>query len=143
MNLKLLVLQGKPAGKALLFGSGEYYFGRGPECNVRFNSDWVSRQHCLLRVGPDQATLRDLSSRNGTLINGKLLAEDKLLQQGDQIQIGPIVFEVRLDQPEVTSIPPETGAVIRPADQDSAAGEVPQESTAHHPAIAPTDETKA
>ncbi len=91
MNLKLLVVQGKPAGKVLLFGPGEYYLGRGPECNIRFNSDWVSRQHCLLRVG-EEAVLRDLGSRNGTLVNGQLVNGDQRLAHGDQIQIGQVVF---------------------------------------------------
>jgi hypothetical protein len=45
MIVKLLVIHGRPAGKALVFGPGDYFLGRGPECQVRFNSDLVSRQH--------------------------------------------------------------------------------------------------
>src|SRR3954452_2899720 len=97
MNVKLLVLQGRPAGKALLFGQGEYFLGRGPECHVRFNSDWVSRQHCLLRVREDGVSLRDLASRNGTLVNGRLLESERRLADGDLIQLGPTVFKVRLE----------------------------------------------
>src|SRR6201993_772373 len=70
MKVKLLVVHGRPLGKALLFPSGEFVFGRGEECHVRPNSDWVSRQHCLLRVAEDGVHLRDLGSRNGTLVNG-------------------------------------------------------------------------
>ena len=137
MNVKLLVLQGRPAGKALLFGPGEYLLGRGPECHVRFNSDWVSRQHCQLRVGPDGAAFRDLGSRNGTLVNGQLLDGEHALADGDQLQIGPVVLEVRLERP---GAPPPAGPeveMIRPADQDSSAPEQPLESTAHHPAVPP------
>jgi pSer/pThr/pTyr-binding forkhead associated (FHA) protein len=96
MNFKLLVVQGKPAGKSLVFPRGEYYFGRGPECHVRPESEWVSRQHCVLRVTGDAAFLRDLGSRNGTLVNGTLLERERRLLHGDQVQIGPLVFEVRL-----------------------------------------------
>lgn len=97
MNIRLRVVQGRPAGQELTFGPGEYYFGRGPECQVRLNSDWVSRQHCRLRVEDGRVTLRDLSSRNGTLLNGALLTAERPLRDGDQVQIGPVAFAVRLD----------------------------------------------
>src|SRR3954468_22829836 len=93
MIVKLLVIQGRPAGKQLYFGPGEYYLGRGPECQVRFNTDWISRQHCLLRVESEQALIRDLS-RNGTLVNGTLITADRKLADQDLVQIGPVVFQV-------------------------------------------------
>jgi pSer/pThr/pTyr-binding forkhead associated (FHA) protein len=97
MAIKLIVVQGRPERRALRFPPGQYYFGRGAECHVRPNSDWVSRQHCLLRVTPDGAWLRDLGSRNGTLVNGELVAGERRLEKGDQIQVGPLVFEVQPD----------------------------------------------
>jgi pSer/pThr/pTyr-binding forkhead associated (FHA) protein len=97
MNVTLLVAQGRPLGKRLTFPPGEYYFGRGSECHVRPNSDWVSRQHCLLRVDSNGAFLRDLASRNGTLVNGVLLDGERRLDDGDLLQLGPLVFEVLLD----------------------------------------------
>ena len=97
MILKLRVIQGKPAGKTLVFRpGGDYYLGRGDECHVRFNSDWVSRQHCLVRVRDTGAVLRDLGSRNGTLINGQLCEGEQALKDGDQIEVGPLTFEVAL-----------------------------------------------
>jgi pSer/pThr/pTyr-binding forkhead associated (FHA) protein len=97
MKVELLVVQGRPAGKSLVFPQGEYYFGRGAECHIQSNSAWVSRQHCLLRVTSDAAYLRDLGSRNGTLVNGLLVDRERLLDDGDQIQVGPLVFEVHLE----------------------------------------------
>jgi pSer/pThr/pTyr-binding forkhead associated (FHA) protein len=132
MKLKLLVVRGEPAGKALVFNPGDYYLGRGPECQVRLKSDWVSRQHCLLRVGEGQAQLRDLGSRNGTLLNGALLVEERGLVEGDQVQIGPVVFEVRY-------VPPDQG--VRPVPEPPEAPEPDEEprldSTEHHPALLP------
>ncbi len=98
MNVKMLVVQGRPAGKTLVFATGEYYFGRGAECHIRPNSEWVSRQHCLLRVTAEEAFLRDLGSRNGTLVNGKRIHEECRLVDGDQVQVGPLVLTVRFDQ---------------------------------------------
>src|SRR5947209_2581732 len=63
-QVRFRVVQGQPMGKVLLFPVGrEFLFGRGAECAVRANSEWVSRQHCLLRVDEERAFLRDLGSR--------------------------------------------------------------------------------
>jgi pSer/pThr/pTyr-binding forkhead associated (FHA) protein len=97
MKVNLVVVRGQPQGKALLFPRGEFVFGRGTECHIRPNSSWVSRQHCLLRVAEEEVRLRDLGSTNGTLINGIRLIGERLLTHGDQIQIGPLVFELRID----------------------------------------------
>jgi predicted component of type VI protein secretion system len=105
MNVKLRIVQGRPKGKSLLFPAGEYVFGRGDECHVRPNSEWVSRQHCLLRVTSEGTFLRDLGSRNGTLVNGVRLVGERALGPGDQVQVGPLVFEVIVEEP-VPGAPP-------------------------------------
>lgn len=105
MNAKLQVVQGRPKGKTLLFPLGDFIFGRGAECHIRPNSDWVSRQHFLLRVSPDGVFIRDLGSRNGTLVNGMRVVEERRLQNHDQIQLGPLVFEVQLEALQPTSTP--------------------------------------
>jgi predicted component of type VI protein secretion system len=142
MNMVLLVKQGRPAGKALQFGPGEYYLGRGEECHVRFNSDWVSRQHCQLVVGADAALLTDLGSRNGTLVNGELLQQEWPLKNGDLIHVGPVVFEVRLETP---SDPEEiTGPAVIRAPEDILPPEIiPLSSTAHQPALRPSPPEEA
>lgn len=94
MDVKLVVVQGKARGQQLPFPDGEFLFGRGPECHIRPDSEWVSRQHCLLRIKGDDISLRDLGSANGTLVNGVRLVGTRKLQVGDQIQVGPLVFQV-------------------------------------------------
>jgi pSer/pThr/pTyr-binding forkhead associated (FHA) protein len=111
MIVKLRVVQGRPQGKSMVFPQGEYVFGRGNECHVRPNSDWVSRQHCLLRITGEGAFLRDLGSRNGTIINGERFVEECRLRHGDQVQVGPLVFEVLLDE----SAEPAPTAEVAPA----------------------------
>jgi pSer/pThr/pTyr-binding forkhead associated (FHA) protein len=97
MQLRMKVVQGKPRGHCLVFPVGKFMFGRGPECDIRPNSDLISRQHCLLQVGTDSATIRDLGSRNGTLVNGLLLTREHTLAHGDTLQLGPLVLEVILE----------------------------------------------
>lgn len=94
MELVLRVVQGRPLGHLLRFGPGEVLIGRGPECHVRPESTVVSRQHCLLRIGTGGILLHNLGSTNGTLVNGKRVVEDRCLQLGDNLQLGPVVLEV-------------------------------------------------
>jgi pSer/pThr/pTyr-binding forkhead associated (FHA) protein len=105
MDVQMLVVQGKARGERLRFPRGEFVFGRGPECHVRPNSEWVSRQHCLLRVTKEGASLRDLGSTNGTLVNGSRLVGERQLESGDQLQVGPLVLQVLLRDGEPVSTP--------------------------------------
>jgi pSer/pThr/pTyr-binding forkhead associated (FHA) protein len=105
MDVHMLVVQGKARGQYLRFPRGEFVFGRGPECHVRPNSDWVSRQHCLLRVTKEGASIRDLGSTNGTLINGARVVGERRLDSGDQLQVGPLVLQVVFREGETTNPP--------------------------------------
>ena len=111
MEVKLLVVHGRPERKSLVFPRGSYVFGRGAECHIRPNSEWVSRQHCQLLVTTETATIRDLGSRNGTLINGERVLGTRDLADGDQIQIGPLVFEVKLEHRASPRPAPEAPAL--------------------------------
>ena len=106
MAIRLRLVQGRPQGQQLFFNGGEYLFGRGAECHVRPNSEWVSRQHCMLRVTGQAVSLRDLGSRNGTLVNGVRIVEECNLSHGDLVEVGPLVFEVQFDPPP--EAPPTT-----------------------------------
>jgi pSer/pThr/pTyr-binding forkhead associated (FHA) protein len=110
MKIAMCVVQGRPSGKRLEFPLGDYYIGRGSECHVRPNSDMVSRQHCLLRVQPNAAVIRDLGSRNGTLVNGVRVVGECPLLHGDLVAIGPLIFEVRFDALLPTAPPAAAGS---------------------------------
>ncbi len=138
MKVKLRIVQGRPQGKSMVFPRGEYVFGRGEECHVRPNSDWVSRQHCLLCVTEDGVSLRDLGSRNGTLINGARLVEERCLNHGDQVQVGPLVFEVLLEESVSDGMPATaTGPARTAATFDTAV--VATRETVELPTAAPPE----
>ena len=102
MDVQLKVLQGKPHGHCMRFGPGEFVFGRGPECHIRPNSELISRQHCLLKVQLDgQISIRDLGSANGTLVNGARVLGEQPLQDGDRLQLGPVVLQVLMQSATV------------------------------------------
>jgi sigma-B regulation protein RsbU (phosphoserine phosphatase) len=67
--------------------------GRAPESDIPLESTRVSRHHAELEKDPQgQWIVRDLSSRNGTKINGRPITQ-QTLAHGDRIQIGE--FEIR------------------------------------------------
>ena len=83
---------GDPAGVTL---------GRSPE-NADFviDHDQVSREHVRLRYTGATLYAKDLDTLNGTKVNGSLLNphETAVLENGDRLETGPIVFSVRLVQ---------------------------------------------
>jgi predicted component of type VI protein secretion system len=116
MKVKLFVVHGRPQGKSFLFPPGDFLFGRGSECHIQPNSDWVSRQHCLLHVSDEDVSVRDLGSRNGTLVNGHRVVGELPLHHGDQLQVGPLVFEIHLDEAAIAKQPssPDISCALTP-----------------------------
>jgi len=70
--------------------------GRTGTCDLRIPLSSVSRRHCEIVNEPDAVRLRDLGSSNGTFHNSTRVTEI-LLQPGDEIGIGPVVFTVVID----------------------------------------------
>jgi hypothetical protein len=80
----------EPAGGAArewVMTSGRLTIGRLPACDVSLNDANASRQHAELVRREDGWWLIDLDSTNGTLVNGSLVKERRLVR-GDLIQIG-------------------------------------------------------
>ena len=75
--------------------------GRSP-ANAEFIIDHeeVSREHVRLTCADGELYAEDLNALNGTKVNGRLLnpREQVLLQNNDRLEIGPVVFTVRLVQ---------------------------------------------
>jgi pSer/pThr/pTyr-binding forkhead associated (FHA) protein len=66
--------------------------GRAAGCDLQVDDDSVSRRHASLRVERDAVWVDDLSSRNGTWVNGVQIAEAKRLVHGDRIVLGTCEF---------------------------------------------------
>ena len=99
----LLIIEDDKGRKELLLKDTRYVLGRARECNIRLNSQFVSRYHAtLLRLmredGTEYYRLVDglpegKSSANGIVVNGhKVPSHD--LQHGDEVVFGPQVFIV-------------------------------------------------
>jgi hypothetical protein len=67
---------------------GDTLIGRGLDCYITIHDPLVSRHHARIRVDPVRAVIEDLGSRNGCRVNGQVLAEPRVLYDGDRLRIG-------------------------------------------------------
>ena len=67
---------------------GETLLGRSASCHVTIEDPLVSRQHAVIRIHGDAATVEDLGSRNGLMVNGRPVRGVHPLSDGDRVRIG-------------------------------------------------------
>jgi len=101
---RLLAIAGPLKDSTVPLPEGESTVGREPTNAVAVIDPSVSRRHCLLRQEESgRFQIRDLDSRNGTLVNG-LVVKEQWLHHGDEIAIGDSVFLFLLEE-EDRSVP--------------------------------------
>jgi pSer/pThr/pTyr-binding forkhead associated (FHA) protein len=83
---------GEPQERAL--GDGTTTIGRGQGCDVLVDDPTVSRAHARLTSTGESIVVEDLGSRNGTLVNGDLVASAEL-RIGDTMTLGRVTFELQ------------------------------------------------
>lgn len=66
------------------------HVGRDPDCEIVVPDRQVSRFHARFSLNKNGVLLEDLSSKNGTFLNGKLLESPTILEEGDIVQIALI-----------------------------------------------------
>lgn len=72
--------------------------GRDPASTIPLCDGSVSNAHCLIERRGAAFVLRDLGSRNGTLLNGRPVSREESLQEGDEILLGDTRLVFRSDQ---------------------------------------------
>jgi transcriptional regulator with GAF, ATPase, and Fis domain len=120
---RLLVLSGPLKDSTIPLAHGEIAIGREGSNGIAVTDPSVSRKHCLISGQDGRFRIRDLDSRNGTVVNGMAI-EEQWLAHGDQIAAGDSVF---LFLVEDLDTPPVVGRVEFEESQLSA------ETTIIHP----------
>jgi predicted component of type VI protein secretion system len=72
--------------------------GRHLECDFRIDDPQVSRRHCCLAMAYDRLVVRDLGSRNGVRVNGRLV-EEVQLRPGDEVAIAHFIYRLEWTLP--------------------------------------------
>jgi pSer/pThr/pTyr-binding forkhead associated (FHA) protein len=96
MNANLVLLKTNGTTRTFPLPGNVTVVGRQQECDLCIPLMVVSRRHCEINQDGGVLRVRDLGSRNGTLVNGKKIA-DAVLNPGDTLQIGPVSLAVQID----------------------------------------------
>ena len=99
-------LPSRPARALLLPEGGELVAGRDPDCDVVLADERVSRRHAILAHGPSGWSVRDLSSKNGTLIDG-VPSREGPLHERSWISFGGLIARFEIVSGTVASVEEE------------------------------------
>jgi Protein kinase domain/FHA domain len=124
----LRICQGRGRDQVLPIPDGQQVtLGRSVSASYAFDDPLLSRKHCAVECRGELCRIVDLQSRNGTFVNGQRVGA-VLLNAGDKIRIGSMVFEVC----PATAAPAAAAAAMHYANQP-----VPTGSAALPPPPAP------
>jgi Nif-specific regulatory protein len=88
---ELDAVTGPLKGTSIPLAEAEVTIGREPSNGISLLDVGVSRRHCIILRNGSQFKIQDLSSRNGTFVNGVPVTE-RALASGDEIKIGGSLF---------------------------------------------------
>jgi pSer/pThr/pTyr-binding forkhead associated (FHA) protein len=102
-----MIRDGEKAGQSFALDRPVMTIGRGSESEVIINDTSISRRHAQILRQSDGIYVQDLASRNGTMVNDKLLHKPQLLEPGDIVCVGNIHLEYTLvPTQQTTPLPP-------------------------------------
>jgi predicted component of type VI protein secretion system len=112
-RLQLEVLAGNAAGSTIEVDE-RLVFGRQTEGDGQLGNDpELSRHHAeISRRAPGEYQLQDLSSTNGTHVNGARLTEPAVLAVGDTVELGTSKLMVRALLAAPPPAPPREAAAV-------------------------------
>jgi len=120
MNANLNVLSG-PLSERTIPITRKLLIGRAADCNLRLPSELVSGYHCVLLLDEFTLHVRDLASRNGTIVNGRRIGTSLvILLHDDTLSIGEFSFQISVAQsisPDRSQVPDASPEVTPPAMQ--------------------------
>lgn len=93
MQAKLVSVDPSNPNKEIELEQFPVILGRSSSAGIQIKDSWVSKAHCQIEAREDALVVRDLGSRNGTLVNGSPAKETRL-SPGDKLTIGLTSFVV-------------------------------------------------
>ncbi len=139
MSPRLRIIAGPLKNQVIELPAGEISLGRDGANQLAISDPALSRRHCVLTYEDGDYRLRDLASRNGTLVNGALIKEH-VLKHGDRIAVGDslLLFLTQEDSAEQAgtiefddeSLPMQATVHLRPED-----------AVYLHPELAPAEDS--
>ncbi|MFA4874069.1 MAG: PEGA domain-containing protein [bacterium] len=112
----LVILEGPRTGTCFPLKDGENIIGRAPGNEIRLDDQSVSRQHAEVSKSTSGWMVKDLGSKNGTMVNAKELTDSVVIGHKDIIKTG--IYQLRLilqptSREEELALPPEQSMLDR------------------------------
>ncbi len=83
--------------------------GRWADNDVIVDDRWVSRHHARIRREGERYVLEDLDSKNGTFVNGQRIGGPTVLNDGDEVQVTPLIKLTFVDYGSTAPLPSAQG----------------------------------
>jgi DNA-binding winged helix-turn-helix (wHTH) protein len=97
--------------KTFTLNDGGNVIGRDPRCAVWLDASGVSRRHADIVVTPDEVSIADLESSNGTFVGGRKVTSPRRLADRDVIELGSTSVTFRIWSDDRS---PKTERMVRP-----------------------------
>ncbi len=107
LRLHVVPAQGEPFDHPLEAES--IVIGRSSQCDLTISDRFLSRRHARVFRQDTGWLIEDLGSRNGTLVNGRAVAEATLLTEGDEVQLSGSLLQVSAVAPDSAVITRDRG----------------------------------
>jgi DNA-binding winged helix-turn-helix (wHTH) protein len=82
--------------REIALAAGEHVLGRSGDATILIDDTGVSRHHARITVGARSATLLDLGSKNGTMLNGAAIEGPVELTDGAVIVLGATALKFKI-----------------------------------------------
>lgn len=94
---RLVVESGADAGQVHILDKSVNTIGRSVTNTVQIVDRRMSRNHAEIHINGGRIILKDLGSRNGTLLNGTVPTSPTELHNNDRIQVGDTILRLEMD----------------------------------------------
>jgi pSer/pThr/pTyr-binding forkhead associated (FHA) protein len=90
----LVVTQGSQTGQSAALADGVIMIGRGADCSIILDDDYVSTRHARVVSGEGGIYLEDMGSTNGSYVNGQRITAPTTITMSDTVRIGKTILKL-------------------------------------------------